>query len=193
MTGSRRYKDQAKGKNEEHRAEGTLCVEEKEGVEEERVLFVGDTGARTFACNEMTNLIKLPSSCYVARVTEKHGKEVSPPVSGECDDATQRVMGPEGGLGSGIGIGIGRENRLRRGVRGAEIEMEMERERKKETNKDSTGATISHKGQRKFKDEGTTEKEQEEEQVEEEIPTVGMDALQHLMPWSYQVNPMLLI
>ena len=25
-----------------------------------RVLFVGDTGARTFACNEMTNMVKLP-------------------------------------------------------------------------------------------------------------------------------------
>ena len=42
-------------KNDSIRIEEGLWVESSH-----RVLFVGDTGARTFACNEMTNMVKLP-------------------------------------------------------------------------------------------------------------------------------------
>jgi hypothetical protein len=165
---------------------------------EERVLFVGDTGARTFACNEMTNLVVLPSYCYVAAVIEEHGK---------YDEVAQVVTESELGIGTETGSELG----LRRGcrVRSVDLGREKEKEKEKVKEKNKVKEKEKEKGNKKEKVEGSKgeaaliserrrgkdtvvhisiEEEKGEEEEERESPALEMEALQRLMPWSYQVS-----
>jgi hypothetical protein len=167
---------------------------------EERVLFVGDTGARTFACNEMTNLIELPSYCYVAAVIEEHGDD---------DEVAQAATESELGIGTETGSELG----LRRGCRVKSVDLGREKEKVKEKNKEKEkeeekdnkrekvkgskveAALISDRrsDRRRGKDAVVhtsveEEKGEEEEEEEKESPALEMEALQCLMPWSYQVS-----
>ena len=125
----------------------------------EHALFAGNTGARTFACNEMTGLITLPQSsasfiqniqnneCYKLK---KKDKVNNTKVKRRCEKEQERMN----------------QSKSEEKIDNNEKEM-VEREKERERERDD-------------------EKEEQEEGGGEEFITV--DELRQMTPWSYQVG-----
>ena len=132
----------------------------------EHALFAGNTGARTFACNEMTGLITLPQSsasfiqniqnneCYKLK---KKDKVNNTKVKRRCEKEQERMN----------------QSKSEEKIDNNEKEMvEREKERERDDEKEE-------------QEEGGEEEEQEEGGGEEFIT---VDELRQMTPWSYQVG-----